>query len=157
VVTVGSIHGGTALNIIPPQVRMEGTIRTFSPEVQKVVWGRMREIIDGVSTAYRTRVELEIAAGTSAVINDIGVTRIAAEAARAVVGREKVITDHRTMGSEDAALFMEEVPGCYLFVGSANAERGLDAPHHNPRFDIDESALPLGVATLMQALAHYLL
>ena len=60
------------------------------------------------------------------------------------------------MGSEDAAYFMREVPGCYFFLGAANPERGLDAPHHNPRFDIDEDVLPLGVAVLMQALAHYL-
>jgi amidohydrolase len=61
------------------------------------------------------------------------------------------------MGSEDAAVFMQAVPGCYFFLGSANPERGLSAPHHNPRFDFDEDALPLGVAVLLQALAHYLL
>ena len=61
------------------------------------------------------------------------------------------------MSSEDAAVFMQEVPGCYFFLGSANPERGLSAPHHNPRFDFDEDALPLGVAVLMHVLAHYLL
>jgi metal-dependent amidase/aminoacylase/carboxypeptidase family protein len=61
------------------------------------------------------------------------------------------------MGSEDAAFFMQEVPGCYFFLGSANAERGLDAPHHSPRFDIDEDVLVLGVAVLLRAIAHYLL
>ncbi len=157
VVSVGSVHGGTALNIIPPQVKMEGSIRTFSPEVQEMVWRRMRELIDGVAAACGATVDLEISAGTPAVINDKDVTDIVQAAAEAVVGAENVIADHRTMGSEDAALFMQEVPGCYFFVGSCNAERGLDAPHHNPRFDIDEDALPLGVATLVQALAHYLL
>jgi amidohydrolase len=77
--------------------------------------------------------------------------------AGAVVGPENVLDAHRTMGSEDAAFFMQAIPGCYFFVGSANAERGLDAPHHNPRFDIDEDALPLAVETLMGALGHYLL
>jgi amidohydrolase len=61
------------------------------------------------------------------------------------------------MGSEDAAYFMQDVPGCYFFVGSANEERGLNAPHHNPRFDLDEEALVLGVTVIMRALAHYLL
>jgi amidohydrolase len=74
-----------------------------------------------------------------------------------VVGPENVLAGERTMGSEDASLFMQDIPGCYFFVGSANAERGLDAPHHNPHFDFDEDALPLGVAVLMQAVAHYLL
>ena len=60
------------------------------------------------------------------------------------------------MGSEDAAWSMQDVPGCYFFLGSANATRGLDAPHHNPRFDFDEAALPLGVSVMMHAISHYL-
>jgi len=157
VVSIGSVHGGTALNIIPPQVKMQGSIRTFSPEIQELVWKRMREVVDGVAAACGATVDLEIVAGTPAVINDKAVTEIVQAAAEAVVGADNVTSDHRTMGSEDAALFMQKVPGCYFFVGSRNAERGLDAPHHNPRFDIDEAALPLGVATLAQSLAHYLL
>jgi amidohydrolase len=70
---------------------------------------------------------------------------------------QNVSSGERTMSSEDAAIFMQEVPGCYFFLGSANPERGLSAPHHNPRFDFDEDALPLGVAVLMHTLAHYLL
>jgi len=157
VVSIGSVHGGTALNIIPPQVKMQGSIRTFSPKIQELVWQRMREVVDGVAEGCGATVDLEIEAGTPAVINDKGVTEIVQAAAEAVVGADNVTSDHRTMGSEDAALFMQEVPGCYFFVGSSNPERGLDAPHHNPRFDIDEAALPLGVATLAQSLAHYLL
>jgi len=91
------------------------------------------------------------------VINDAEVAEVVRAAAEAVVGPENVSSGQQTMGSEDAAFFMREIPGCYLFLGSANAERGLDAPHHNPRFDIDEDVLPLGVAVLMHALAHYLL
>jgi len=79
------------------------------------------------------------------------------KAAEAVLGPERVTSGERTMGSEDAAFFMEEVPGCYFFLGSANADKGLDAPHHNPRFDFDEEALVLGVAILAQAAAFYLL
>jgi len=74
-----------------------------------------------------------------------------------VLGPENVSTGERTMGSEDAAYFMRQVPGCYFFLGSANAQKGLNAPHHNPSFDFDEDALPLGVAIMMQALAHYLM
>jgi metal-dependent amidase/aminoacylase/carboxypeptidase family protein len=78
-------------------------------------------------------------------------------AAEAVVGSENVSTGERTMGSEDAAYFMRQVSGCYFFLGSANAEKRLNAPHHSPGFDFDEHVLPLGVAIFMQALAHYLL
>jgi amidohydrolase len=73
-----------------------------------------------------------------------------------VVGAENVSSDVRTMGSEDAAYFTQEVPGCYFFLGSANPERGWDAPHHNPRFDFDEDVLSIGVAVMVEAILHYL-
>jgi amidohydrolase len=157
VVSVGSIHGGDAFNIIPPNVDLIGTIRTYSPEVRETILKRMQETIEGVAAACGAEAELEIIPLTPAVINDADVTTVVRAAAEAVVGSENVFAGERTMGSEDAAFFMEEVPGCYFFLGSANAERGLDAPHHNPRFDIDEDVLVLGVAVLMKALAHYLL
>jgi amidohydrolase len=157
VVTVGAVHGGDAFNVIPSQVDLSGTIRTCSPEMREMVLRRVREVIEGVAVACGAEAELEIVPLTPAVINDAGVAEVVRAAAEAVVGPENVSSGERTMGSEDAAFFMREVPGCYFFLGSANAERGLDAPHHNPRFDFDEDALPLGVAVFMHALAHYLL
>jgi amidohydrolase len=157
VVTVGAVHGGDAFNVIPAQVELTGTVRTYSPQVKEMVWRRVRQVIEGVAAACGATAELEIVPLTPAVINDAGVTEVVRVAAEAVVGPENVSVGERTMGSEDAAFFMQDVPGCYFFVGAANAERGLTAPHHNPRFDIDEDALPLGVAVLMYALTHYLL
>jgi amidohydrolase len=157
VVSVGSIHGGDAFNAIPPQVDLTGTVRTYSPEVRETILQRMREMIEGVAAACGAEAKLEVFSLTPPVINDGQVAAVVREAAGAVVGLEKVSSGERTMGSEDAAFFMQEVPGCYFFLGSANAARGLDAPHHNPRFDIDEDVLVLGVAVLMKALAHYLL
>jgi len=156
VVTVGSVHGGDAFNIIPAQVDLSGTIRTYSPQVREMVLRRVREVVQGVATACGVTAELEITRLTPAVINDADVASVVRAAAEAVVGPENVLSGGRTMGSEDAAYFMQDVPGCYFFVGSANPERGLNAPHHNPRFDLDEDALVLGVAVLMHALAHYL-
>jgi amidohydrolase len=156
VVTVGSVHGGDAFNVIPAQVDLSGTIRTYSPQVREMVLRRVREVIEGVAASCEAAVELEIALLTPAVINDATVAGVVRAAAEAVVGPEHVFSGGRTMGSEDAAYFMQEVPGCYFFLGSANAAHGLSAPHHNPHFDIDEDVLPLGVAVFMHALAHYL-
>ncbi len=156
VVTVGTIRGGDAFNVIPPQVDMSGTIRTFSPQVKEMVWQRMREVVERVAAAYGAEAELNISTLTPAVINDVQVAKIVRAAAEATIGAENVFSGERTMGSEDAAFFMQEVPGCYFFLGSANAERGLNAPHHNPRFDIDEDVLPLGVAVLVETLTRYL-
>lgn len=157
VVTVGMVHGGDAFNIIPPQVELTGTIRTYNPRVRETIWQRMREVIEGVATACGTKADLEMVPLTPAVINASEIVEVVQAAAKAIVGPENVFSGERTMGSEDAAYFMQDVPGCYFFVGAANAERGINAPHHNPRFDIDEDALPLGVAVLTHALAHYLL
>jgi amidohydrolase len=157
VVSVGSIHGGDAFNVIPPQVEMTGTIRTYEPFTRETVLRRVREVVEGVSAACGAEAELEIQPLTPAVINDADIAEVVRKAAEAVLGPERVTSGERTMGSEDAAFFMEEVPGCYFFLGSANADKGLDAPHHNPRFDFDEEALVLGVAILAQAAAFYLL
>jgi len=157
VVTVGSIHGGDAFNVIPPKVQMNGTIRTYEPSTRDLVLKRVEEIFRGVGEASGTEVELDISALTPAVINDPRVTEVVRRAAEAVVTPEKVESGERTMGSEDAAFFMQEVPGCYFFVGAANPEKGLDAPHHNPRFDFDEEALVVGLAVMAQAAAFYLL
>jgi len=156
VVTVCAVHGGDTFNVIPPKVEMEGTVRTYSPQVRETVLRRMREVIEGVAAACGATAELEIIPLTPALGNDATVAEVMRAAAQAVVGPENVSSGERTMGSEDAAFFLREIPGCYFFIGSANAERGLDAPHHNPRFDFDEDVLPLGVAVMMRALGHYL-
>ncbi|HET91518.1 MAG TPA: amidohydrolase [Chloroflexi bacterium] len=154
VLTVGTIHGGNAFNVIPAQVDLTGTVRTYNPRVQQTVWQRMRAVMENGAAACGAEVELEITPLTPAVVNDAHVSAVVRAAAEAVVGAENVSADSRTMGSEDAAFFLNEVPGCYFFLGSANAARGLNAPHHNPYFDIDEDVLPLGVAVFMHALAH---
>jgi amidohydrolase len=157
VVTVGLIRGGDAFNVIPPQVAMEGTIRTFLPTTREVVLRRVREVVDGVAAATGVQPELRIDRLTPAVINDAQVADVVRQAAEVIVGAENVSTGERTMGSEDAAFFMEAVPGCYFFLGAANPEKGLTAPHHNPRFDIDEHVMVLGLSILAHAAAAYLL
>jgi amidohydrolase len=157
VVSVGAVHGGSVFNTIPARVELSGTIRTYNPQVREVVLQRVREVVEGTAAACGAEAELEIVPLTPTLVNDAGIAEVVRAAAEAVVGPENVVSGERTMGSEDAAFFMQEVPGFYFFLGSANAERGLDAPHHNPRFDFDEDALPLGVATIMHILAHYLL
>lgn len=157
VVTVGSLQSGEAFNVIPGEAVMKGTIRTYKPETREVVLRRTRQVIEGIADACGAEAELEIQALTPAVINNPEITQVVLDAAKAVVGPENVSSEERTMGSEDAAFFINEVPGCYFFTGSANPEKGLGASHHNPHFDFDEEALVIGLATLMEAAAHYLL
>lgn len=156
VVTVGSFQGGDAFNVIPDRVDLTGTIRTYDPDVREDVLRRVTEVTEHAAAACGATVDLEINHLTPAVVNDPQVVEVVREAAEAVVGSQNVGSGERTMGSEDAAYFTQQVPGCYFFVGSANPERGLDAPHHNPHFDFDEDALPIAVAVMAKAVVHYL-
>ena len=89
-------------------------------------------------------------------VNDDRVARFVRETAVKVLGAEHVTSDQFTMTAEDMSEFLARVPGCFFFLGSANAEKGLNAPHHSPHFDIDEDVLPMGVAVLATAAAKYL-
>jgi amidohydrolase len=156
VLSVGTIHGGTAPNIIPEQLELTGTIRSFDPQVRDKVVRRMTEICEGTATAMNVEVDLDVQALVPAVINDAAATELLSDVASRVLGEGKVHSDFRTMVSEDMSLFLQEVPGCYMYLGSSNAERGLAFGHHHPRFDFDEAVLPLGVAILAAAAARFL-
>jgi amidohydrolase len=155
VVSVGTIHGGQAFNVIPPQVELNGTIRSFDPEVRQTVLHRLQEIVEGICEAMRVQADLRLIPTCPAVVNDPIVTEVMRTAAEVVLEPENVRSGERTMGSEDAAFYLQEVPGCYMFLGAANAERDQNYPNHNPRFDFNEEALPLGVAILAQACLLY--
>lgn len=148
VVSVTMVHGGEAFNVIPSEVTIEGTIRTFEPEARAIVVERFCQIVEGISNTCGCRAEIEFEALTPAVINDPQITaRVQNAIAQAFPDRE-LDMNNRTMGSEDMAFMMREVPGCYFFVGSSNADLGLNAAHHHPRFDFDERALPLAAALM---------
>ncbi len=151
VVSVTRVAAGTTFNVIPPHADLEGTIRTFEPEVRETVLRRFREVVEGVSAALGCQAEVDVQRLTPAVINDDALARRVQGVVRQVLPDADLDTAERTMGSEDMAFMMESVPGCYFFVGSANREAGLDAPHHHPRFDFDERALARGAALMAAA------
>jgi amidohydrolase len=157
VLSVGTIHGGTAFNVIPGQVELSGTVRTFSPEVREKVVNRMEAICRGVASAMDVEVDLDVQALVPAVFNDPTATESIREVVDAILGQENVRPDYRSMVSEDMSFFLREVPGCYIFLGASNAERGLAYGHHHPRFDFDEAVLPLGVAILAETAARFLM
>jgi amidohydrolase len=148
VLTIGSIHGGTAPNIIPARVELQGTLRVFDPHLRERLLHRMADLIQGLATTFRVKSELRMTDACPACINDAAMADLVAGVARRIVGPQNTLGDTRTMGADDMSLFLNAVPGCYFFVGSANHERGLDSPHHSPTFDFDERALDIGVQML---------
>jgi len=151
VVTLGSIHGGQAFNVIPEEVTITGTIRTFDAELRRTMPERLRRIASGVAEGLLCRAEVDLSHGNHAVVNDPRVAEIARRAALRVVGEAGVVRPEPTMGGEDMAVYFERVPGCFVFVGSADPARGLDQPHHSPRFDFSEDALGIGCEFLLRA------
>ena len=156
VVTVAAIHGGEAFNVIPPQVDLSGTLRTFEPQVREQVICRFHEVVHRVAEAFDCHAEIEIKSLTPALINDPSAARRVQAVARRALPEAELSEADRTMGSEDMAFFLQQVPGCFFFVGSANPEKGLDAPHHHPRFDFDERALWHGTALMAAAAIEFL-
>ena len=156
VVSVTSIQGGTAFNIIPPAVELKGTIRTFTPEVRDMVLERCKEITVGVAESLGCSAEVELDSVTPAVANDPDLVARVSKIASDLFPEAEIDNKAVTMGSEDFAYLIQGVPGCFVFVGSANEEKGLDAPHHHPKFDIDERALESAVALVASAAADLL-
>jgi amidohydrolase len=151
VVTVAAIHGGEAFNVIPPHVDLKGTLRSFEPHVRSLLLERFEQIVNGVADAFNCSAEISIQRLTPAVINNPAVTASVQQTARRILPECDLDVTDRTMGSEDMAFFLQEIPGCFFFVGSANPELGLDAGHHHPRFDFDERVLSRSVALMTEA------
>ena len=156
VVTMGTVHGGFRFNVIAPEVELTGTVRSFDPALRSSLPGRIERIATGVAQAFGAQATVTYEFGYPAVVNDPGMTAFVREVAASVVGPAGVIDSELLRGGEDMAYFLEKVPGCFAFIGSANAAHGLDQPHHSPLFDFDEGALAIGVQTLVRTAERYL-
>ena len=156
VLTIGSFHAGNAFNVIAEQVFMEGTIRTFDPDVRALILRRIDQILTGVTTAHGASFNFDLREDefTPAVINDARMADIAREAARQVLPEEQIVQIRPLMVSEDMSEILNRVPGCYVLLG-AEPEGGARGPHHNPRFDINEDALPLAAAIMASIATTY--
>ena len=155
VITIGTIEGGSARNIIPQSVSFSGSFRLFRESTRELIKTRMREVAEGVASGMGCRADVNFGLGIGPVINDAAVTERARRVMNAI-GENVALVEQPWMASEDVGLFMQRNPSAYLLVGSANHERQLDYPHHHPRFDIDEDVLSLSVGLMSAVIADYL-
>ena len=156
VVSIGSFEGGSAFNVLAETVRMRGTLRTFDGKVRAQLISRLREVVEGIAVVFGARAELDFIDGYPPTVNDPEMATLVAEIASEVVGEENVVRDLVSMGGEDMSYFLQEVPGCYFFLGSMDVSRGLDASHHNSRFDFDEGVMPIGAEMFLRIQERYL-
>ncbi|NVO55502.1 amidohydrolase [Rhodobacteraceae bacterium B1Z28] len=142
VVSVTQIHTGTIDNVIPDTAYLNGTVRTFDPQVQKMVMERMTQIVQGQAASYGVEADLDYEVGYPATINDAGKCAFAAEVAREISGDDRVVdTIGRDMGAEDFSYMLQARPGAYLFLG-----QGEGAGLHHPKYNFNDEIAPVGAS-----------
>ncbi|MEH1837378.1 MAG: M20 family metallopeptidase [Nostoc sp.] len=156
VVTVGELHAGTKGNVIADTARMSATVRYFNPSLKGFFNQRVEQIIAGICQIHGANYDLEYWSLYPPVINDIKMAELVRTVAEEVVETPLgIVPECQTMAGEDMSFFLQEVPGCYFFLGSANPEKDLAYPHHHPRFDFDEAALGMGVEMFVRCVERF--
>jgi hippurate hydrolase len=151
VLSITQIHAGSATNIIPDEATLVGTVRTFSTAVLDLIENRMRSIAEHTAAAFDAEIDFRFKRNYPPLINHEKETAFAAEVLQSVVGEDKVDAQvEPTMGAEDFAFMLQEIPGCYVFIGNGEgthreAGHGLGPCNlHNPSYDFNDELLPLG-------------
>jgi amidohydrolase len=156
VVTVGAIHAGDAHNVIPGEAVIRGTVRTYDPELRQQMADRLRRLAEGIARAMRAEAQVEYTFGYPPLVNDPAMTELARAAGAEVVGAKHVVEAEQALGGEDMAYFLQRAPGCFFRLGTGNRARGISFGNHHPKFDLDEAALPIGVAALATTALRFL-
>lgn len=153
VVSITQFHAGEAWNVIPSEAVLRGTIRTFKPEVQKAVETAIYQVCEGIGTSYGVQIRARLDLNYPPTINTPKESALCREVASALFGHEAVLTDELpSMGAEDFAYFLQSRPGCYAWLGNGQAASRDSSGHggacslHNPYYDFNDSAIPLGVS-----------
>ncbi|HEY9778669.1 MAG TPA: M20 family metallopeptidase [Leptolyngbyaceae cyanobacterium] len=156
VVTVGELHAGTAHNVIAATARLSGTVRYFNPKFEAYFGQRIEQIIAGICQSYGATYNFEYWQLYPPTINNAGMAELVrSQVAEVIETPVGIVPECQTMGGEDMSFFLQEVPGCYFFLGSANPDKNLAYPHHHPRFDFDETALGMGVEIFVRCVEKF--
>ena len=153
VISVGIVQTGTAFNIIPNEVYIGGTIRSFDPEVREQLYVELDRAFS-IAKALGGDYELEIIRGYPAGINDATVSQWMDDVATEFLGTDNVDRVTAGMGGEDFAYMQQKAPGTMMMLGAALGD--MNRPHHTPVFDIDERSFPIGAAILAETVRRYL-
>ncbi len=158
VVTVGAIHGGIRENIIPEEVNMIGTIRTFGSQTQKLVHRRINEVATNIAESAGANAEVGITVLYPVTYNDPALTDQMVPTLEAIAGKDNVLLTSAQTGAEDFSFYQEKIPGFFFFLGGMPKGKKMDdaAPHHTPDFYIDEGGFVLGMKSLAFLAVDYL-
>ena len=154
VVTLGSIHGGSAFNIIAGEVVIQGTLRTFDARLRERLLQRVAELAGGIATAMRGACEFHLESAAPPVVNDAAVAGLVADAAKDLLGTEAVVPFEPLMVGEDVAYFLDARPGCFFLLGGAPDSGPV--LHHTAEFRVDERCLAIGYRVMSAAVLRLL-
>ncbi|MFP5406168.1 MAG: M20/M25/M40 family metallo-hydrolase, partial [Gammaproteobacteria bacterium] len=150
VLSITQFHAGDAYNVIPQTARLSGTVRAFSHDTMALIGENMKRTAEGVAKAMGAAAKVDFRVNFSPTVNDPEQARFAAEVCAKLVGPENVERDPPLiMASEDFSFMLEKVPGCYINIGNGDVEGACEV--HNPSYDFNDAALPLGVAFFVGA------
>jgi len=153
VVTVGQFNAGSARNVIAGSAQLSGTVRYFNPKYADYFADRFDQLVGGICTAHTANYHLDYWRLYPPTVNHTRMADLVRTAAEQTIETPiGLVPECQTMGGEDMSFFLENVPGCYFFIGAANADRHLAYPHHHPRFDFDETALGTGVELFIRCI-----
>lgn len=151
VVSVTKFRSGTAYNVIPDTAILSGSVRSLNPALRQQIPSLIQRIVSGVTQAHHASFEVDYHFGYSSVVNDDKVREAIEETIVDIWGEDTLLRLPALMSGEDFSAFSNEVPGCFIFVGAGNQNKGIIYPHHHPRFTIDEDALEIGVELFVQS------
>lgn len=146
VLTIGRFHAGSVSNVIPETTVLEGTLRTFSQEVQQMLIHRIAEVVDSVAVTYRTRAEIEVISNVPAVICDKKMNEEFINVVQTLEDSVHTAEKYHVMGSEDFAFISQKVPSSYFAIGAGVDDRRQWVAQHNPKIRFSEECLPAGAA-----------
>lgn len=154
VISIGSIKGGVRSNIIPDNVVMEGTIRTFDNDTRADIHQRIEQTAVNIAKSAGASAKVSFGGGIPATINDPALTRAMTPTLQRVAG-DNFVEAERSMAAEDFAFFAEQVPSMYVFLGINPEDPAKIRYNHSPEFNPDERALPIGVSTMTSLVLDY--
>ncbi len=153
VVSFGTVKGGTINNIIPSEVSLSGTVRTFDSSIQSLAEKRLKDIAEETCKTFGAAADFAYEKGYPPLVNDEAMVDFVRDVTGRILGQDRIQTIDPVMGGEDFAYFLQKIPGAFLFFGMGD---GMEFPHHHPAFDLDEKALPQATLLMTCLALEYL-
>ncbi|WP_411740056.1 M20 metallopeptidase family protein [Peribacillus sp. S4] len=151
VLSITQFQGGSEWHVIPGTVDIAGNVRSLNPSIREKIPGMIEKVVKGITSAHDASYEFEYSYGFNPVINNDLITQEIESTAQEIFGSAQVERIKPVLAGEDFSAYQKIVPGCFFFIGIGNEKRGTHYPHHHPRFNIDEDALPKGVELFVKA------